>query len=151
MDQDRSLRELVQRVVDELLDEALTRNAFVEDVCNVLRGAIGEYFKARYAEANGDPDPDLRRHWSEEVDEHFRYRFDVVVKKKHRGRYDPTKAFAEAMEDLRSAVPAELGRSAREFAKDFGRRVNTLVDPPDSATDEFYARCWNEFEARRAK
>lgn len=151
MNDEAQLKKLVERVVEELLDEALTRSSFVESVYNVLRGAVGEYFKARYAEANGDPDPALREHWDEEVDEHFRYKFDVIVKKKHRGKYDPQKAFAEAMEELETAIPAELGRSAREFAKDFGIRVNALVDPPDSVTDEFYARCWNEFESRRAK
>ncbi len=145
------IREIVERMVEELLDEALTRNAYVESLYNVLRGAVGEYYKARYADANGDPDPSLRRHWDEEVDEHFRYRFDILVKKRHRGKYDPEKAFVEAMEELEASLPAELAHSGRVFAKDFNLRANTLIDPPDSVTDEFKARCWNEFEARRRR
>jgi len=149
--EDRELRELVARLVGEILDEATERKDYVEAVFNVMLGALGEHFKARYAEANGDPDPALRAHWDAEVDAHFMFRFDAVVGRRKKGTFDPRKAFDEAMEDLRDAVPRELRRSAHEFAKDFKLDPKALVPPPDSATDEFLARCQNEFEQRRRR
>jgi len=138
-------------MVEELLDEATYRKDYVNELFYAMKGAIGEYYKARFAEANGDPNPLTREYWDRETDRLFRARFHQRVVVKTKGSFDVRKAFDEAMEDLRDVIPSELEESGREFAEDFGLDFKKLEYPPDSATDEFLARCHNEFEARRRK
>lgn len=144
------LRELVERMVEELLDEATHRKDYVNDLRNVMRGAMGEYLKARYVETNGFPYHPERIHWDKEVDEHFMFRFDVIVKTKTKGRFEPRKAFLEALDDVRSSAHSYLKWAKRKVAEipQFMLDEKTMEDPPDEALDEFYARCWNEFEQR---
>ena len=143
------LREFVSRLVEELLDEATYRKDYVEELFHAMKGAMGEYYKARFAEVNGDPNPRTREHWDRETDRLFRSRFHQRVVIKTKGSFDVRKAFDETMEDLRDVIPSELEESGREFAEDFGLDFEQLEYPSDNVTDEFLARCENEFETRR--
>ncbi len=46
------MKVLLKEYVEELINEAVKRDRYVEDALNALKGAFGEYLKARYAEAN---------------------------------------------------------------------------------------------------
>lgn len=147
------LRETVARLVEELLDEALRRDDFINKFVNVMKGALGEYLKARYAANNGFAHDAETAHWDKEVDEHFMFRFAQLVIVKTKGQFDVKKAFAEAMEDLTALTPNYLAWAKRKVAevKSFKLDERTMVEVPDSDVDEFYARCWNEFETRRRR
>lgn len=149
----KTLKEIVRVMVEELLDEATHRKDYVNDFVNVMRGAMGEYLKARYAEANGFPYHPERVHWDKEVDEHFMFRFNVLAKTKTKGTFDARKAFVEALDDVRDGAGPYLEWAKRKVAEvpEFKLNEKTMEDPPDVALDEFYARCWNEFEQRRRK
>ena len=139
------IREYVQELVQETLDEAVRRDKYVDDIVAVLRGALGEYLKARYSEANGDPDPFEREHWDKEVDEHFMFKFNRVVTR--RARFGQGAAFEEALADLRVEVSTTLRWAKAQVASMFKLDIHKMVDPLDSRVDEFFARASNEFDA----
>lgn len=150
---DEKLRELVEQIVGEILDEATHRKEYVERITDCLSGVLGEHLKARYAANNGFDHDAETIHWDKEVDEHFMFRFARLVSLKTKGKFDPKKAFAEAMEDLAALTPNYLAWAKRKVAevKSFKLDERTMVEVPDSDVDEFYARCWNEFETRRRR
>lgn len=149
---DEKLRELVEQMVGEILDEATHRKEYVERIADCLGGALGEYLKARYVANNGFEHDAETVHWDKEVDEHFMFRFARLVGLKTKGKFDPKKAFVEAMNDLSTLTPNYLIWARRKVAEvgKFGLDERTMSDVPDSDVDEFYARCWNEFEKHRS-
>ena len=144
------LRALIAEVARQILEEAVARDKQVNDLFNAAKGAMGEYFKARYAEANAH----LPRYgvkgtvegWDKEASNLVRFRFTQVATRRARG-YNPRSAFDEAMEDLRDLIPSYLEWAKEEVATDFRINVDKMVDPLDSATDEFFAALANAFDA----
>ena len=139
--------EVLRELIECILDESSDRKDYINNLFHVMKGALGEYLKARYAEANGDPAPDERQHWDTEVEEHFMFRFRDVVFHHDRGGKNHRNARDEALLLLRRAVPGELARSKYELCKAIkGLQPRHLVDPTDSEVDEFFARCMNEYD-----
>lgn len=143
------LRRLVEQMVGEILDEATHRKDLVKSFHDVMSGAIGEYYKARFAELWGDPIPSLRAHWDVEVEDHFSFRFDKLCRRRTKGSYDPGGAFEEALQDLRDDVPSEIAHSRALAAQ--ALRPNDqqrLMELPAYVTDAFFARARQEYESR---
>ncbi len=140
-----NLKSLIKEYIEEMLDEAIHKRDYIAGITNVLTGALGEYYKARYAEANGQGGSHLVSHWGKEVDNHFRFKFYASVTKATKG-YGQLGAFLEALKEVQASVPSLLRWARSEVSKDFGLDVRTMQDPSDVVTDEFFARARNEFD-----
>jgi len=143
----QDLREVVRLMVEQLLDEATYRKDYVEGIYNVLYGALGEYYKARYAEANACATQQDIDHWDKEVTNHLDSEFVRCVRRKEKG-FKRMPAFKEALADLHDDVPFLLKWAKNQIVKKC--RVadpRVMVDPSDESTDEFFARLENEFNA----
>lgn len=142
------IREIVERMVEELLDEALRRDDYINSLVNDAKGAMGEYFKARYAEVNAANRRIGREGtaegWDGEVERLLTYGFFSTAATRMRGG-DPHKAFEQVVAMLRSLVPKYLMWARKQVSKDYGIPNNKMLDPLDSSTDEFFARLENLF------
>lgn len=147
------LRALVSQLVEEFLEEAFTREMYVDRLVNAAKGAMGEYFKARYAEVNADRRLGGREGtmegWDREVDNHFTYNVLYAITSNIKSG-DRRKAFDQALASLRRLVPAYLRAAKRHVAESFLTPERELDDPSDQATDEFFARLENLFDESTA-
>jgi len=145
----KELREIVQRMVEEILDEAIRRQDYVEGLIDSASGAMGEYFKARYAEANDSKrakaGKGTRQGWDREVSGRLRFNFANATDKTFKG--DPHLAFREAEVELRRAVPRYLEWAKKHVAEAFKLNPDLMEDPSDASTDEFFAKLKNVFDA----
>jgi hypothetical protein len=142
------IREIVRGLVEEFLDEALRRDAYIERLYDTAKGALGEYLKARYAEVNAERrragSNGTEAGWDRETDTLLVTGFFSVALKKMKGG-DARKAFAEVIQQLHKLVPVYLRWAKRHVADAFELPEKELIDPPDSVTDEFFARLENLF------
>lgn len=145
----KELREVIREIVEELLDEAMSRDAYIERLYDTSKGAMGEYFKARYAELNAAQRREgvkgTSEGWDREAETLLITGFFTAATKKMKGG-DARKAFAEALTTLRLLVPRYLAWARKQVSKDFGIPEQDMVDPSDDATDEFFARLDNLFD-----
>ena len=145
----KMLREIVEQMVEQCLDEAIRRDMYIERVIDVAKGAMGEYFKARYAEANGPRRRSgvlgTQQGWDREVDHRIQFNFKQAVGRTLKGG-DRRKAKDEAMSDLRAMVPSFLAYARIKVAEAFGIDPDDMVDPTDDPTDEFFSRLENAFD-----
>lgn len=145
----KTLREIVRSMLEELLDEALRRDDYINSLVNDAKGALGEYFKARYAEANAASRRVGREGtaegWDGEAERLLTYGFFMTAATRMRGG-DPRKAFEQVVATLRPFVPKYMMWARKQVSKDFGIPERELSDPPDAATDEFFARLENLFD-----
>lgn len=146
---DNDMRDLVRSMVEEILDEALRRDDYVNRLVSVGNGIMGEYFKARYAEANS-----FRRRsgvlgtsegWDREVKHRIEFNFKQAVRKRIGGG-DRRKAFDEAMDELRMDVSATLVWARYKVAEAFGLDESDMSDPVEDPTEELFAMLENAFE-----
>lgn len=149
----KSLYEIVRSMVEDLLEEALRRDDYIHSLVDGAKGALGEYFKARYAEANTHKrkvaGAGTTEGWDREVDKLLTYGFFTAAATRMRGG-DPRKAFEQATFELRKLVPWYLRWAKRNVSETFDVPEDIMIDPSDSVTDEFFARLENIFdEAQR--
>jgi len=141
------LKEIVAQLVEEVLDEAIRRQDYVEGLINAAKGAMGEHFKARYAEANVakrvKAGPGTAQGWDREAEDRLAFNFADAADRKFKG--NPSMAFDEAVEELRRAVPRYLMWAKKEVAKDFQIDIDQMDDPDDASTDEFFAKLHNVY------
>jgi hypothetical protein len=144
----QELRDAVKLMVEELLDEGSKRDSYINRVVDGLKGPYSEYMKARYAELNeqfrqkagkGTADG-----WDREADERlFDLKFDLARRLKNG---DKRKAFDEAIDEFHDLVPLIIKRSCAHVASSFGLDERQMIDPPDSVTDDFFARVESLFD-----
>jgi hypothetical protein len=150
----KELRETITVIVEELLDEAVRRDAYIEGLVNSAKGALGEYFKARYAEVNTSQRrggfAGTREGWDREVENLLGYNFFQAASKDLKGG-EAQRAFEQAILSLRKLVPTYLRLAKKHVAESFAIPLDAMLDPSDSSTDEFFAMLVNMFDdARRA-
>jgi hypothetical protein len=143
------LREVIRQMVESILDEGGRRDAYIDRLVDAMKGAFGEYAKARYAETNVA----LRRKagrgtvegWDRETEDRLVYDVTSAMARRLKTR-DKKKAFEEACAELRELVPHYLRAAKRKVAATFEVDEDRLSDPPDAVTDEFFARLNNLFD-----
>ena len=145
----QELHEIIQKIVEEILDEAIRRQDYVEGLVNNASGAMGEYFKARYAQANATKrakaGKGTQQGWDREASSRLHFNFANAADKTFKG--DPQLAFAEAEIELRKMVPRYLNWAKEHVAEAFRLNPNSMEDPTDASTDEFFATLKNKFDA----
>ncbi len=147
---EKLLREMVQRMVEEILEEGSKRDAYINSIIDAFKGAFSEFCKARYAEVNESQ----RRigklgtavGWDREANS--RILFDVVPAMRRRLKSgDRHKAFLEAIDEFRDLVPSYLKYARGKIAESFGIRDEDMIDPSDEVTfEDFFIRMENLFD-----
>ena len=149
----KELRETLAVIVEELLDEAIRRDNYIEGLINAMKGAAGEYFKARYAEVNMFK----RRHgtlgtqqgWDKEATNRIHFNFQQAAMRTMKGG-SKRKCFDEAVAEIRIMIPKLLEWAKMTVADDFGLDKSDMIDTRDSTTDELLTLFENAFDEATA-
>jgi len=142
------LREIINRMVEEILDESNRRDDYVNRIVDGLKGPYGEYMKARYAELNTSQrkkaGKGTTQGWDREAKERL---FDLSFAFARRLKSgDRRKAFLEALDEFRDLVPFFVRHSCSYVAKCFGLDESQMIDPSDVVTDDFFANVEKLFD-----
>ena len=141
-----SLRKMVRGMVEDILAEAYGRQEYMTDIVDEVGGALGEYYKALYAELNSLATEQDITYWRKEVDGRFTALRTCLLRAEKGFRRD--RAFIAAVDEARSKVPYKLKWAKGQIAKKFNVNERALVnEPTDEHTDELFARLdnlWDE-------
>lgn len=115
---------------------AYSRGTFKDKLEELIGGALGEFYKAECAKANG-----LTKwvdHWTNESNRLLAYMATQVYLHPIRGFKDRRKALAEAIAEMRRVDGSYRNYAMNMVVKDYA--VRKLKHPiPDDATERFYA------------
>ena len=140
------LHEMVRSIVENILTEAHGRQQYVEDIVDEVTGALGEHYKALYAELNGLATEQDIAYWRKEVDGRFTALRPCLLRAEKGIRRGP--AFDEAMVRARTVVPRKIAWAKSQIVKKFNVKERSLInEPSDQDTDELFARLdnlWDE-------
>ena len=150
LDMKKALREIVLRMVEDILEEKFGRRDYIDDLCHVMDGALGEEYKLAYAVENGLATEQDVADWKKEVDDLLRTEFKRCAQAPENG-FKRRRAFVAALSNSRGEAHKMLTLAKYQVAKKFDVRAKDLVDPSDDVTDEFFARLENEFDAALAE
>src|SRR5437868_1058654 len=121
-------RDVNERVLFKM---AYTRGVFKDKLESMIGGALGEFYKAECARANG-----LTRwfdHWMREVNQLLLFMAVQVYRHPVRGFKDRRKAFAEALAELQQEDPGYRNYAMNQVIRD--HKLKKLRHPiPQDAT-----------------